>query len=190
MKDVMKQKSKELGAEIRRNMQVYEDIRVNGGSDPAWPDGMNMNLCRNHILYVRKKILLELDREYYPEEYYMDVPPEVDAWYMANADVIREKAKATYEVLVQDENYQYLKKMLPENNQRIRNQLNPVKYVMGLKKAIDGGDLLTMRSCMDPGYYLEYLRESREKVDVMLNIGVPVQNIKEGQMSIWDFIGA
>ena len=27
-----------------------------GGSDPTWPDGANMNLVRNHIIYTKRQI--------------------------------------------------------------------------------------------------------------------------------------
>lgn len=78
-----KKKSGELGAEIRENMERYEELRQYGGTDPFWPDGVNMNLCRNHIIYLRKRIEQELKPEYYPEEYYMVLPKEADPEYQA-----------------------------------------------------------------------------------------------------------
>ena len=29
----------------------WDDMKKNGCSDPAWPDGVNLNLVRNHIIY-------------------------------------------------------------------------------------------------------------------------------------------
>ena len=29
----------------------WDDLKKNGCSDPAWPDGVNLNLVRNHIIY-------------------------------------------------------------------------------------------------------------------------------------------
>lgn len=58
-----KKRSKQLGKEIRDSRKRYEDLRVHGGSDPFWSDGVNMNLCRNHVMYFRKQVETELDPE-------------------------------------------------------------------------------------------------------------------------------
>lgn len=63
-----KKRSKQLGKEIRDSKKRYEDLRVHGGSDPFWSDGVNMNLCRNHVMYFRKQVETELDPENYPEQ--------------------------------------------------------------------------------------------------------------------------
>lgn len=36
-----------------KEYERWNDIAVNGCSDPFWTDGVNMNLVRNHILYYR-----------------------------------------------------------------------------------------------------------------------------------------
>lgn len=71
-----KKRSKQLGKEIRDSRKRYEDLRVHGGSDPFWSDGVNMNLCRNHVMYFRKQVETELDPENYPEEYFLEIPAE------------------------------------------------------------------------------------------------------------------
>lgn len=42
-------------AQIREQLdaeyQHWDDLKKNGCSDPAWPDGVNLNLVRNHIIY-------------------------------------------------------------------------------------------------------------------------------------------
>lgn len=61
-------------------------IKAGGCHDPQWPDGCNMNLVRNHMLYYKekiKKICQEKDIPF-PEEYYLPVPPKVDQNFMAN----------------------------------------------------------------------------------------------------------
>lgn len=37
----------QLDAEYRR----WDELKKNGCADPAWPDGVNLNLVRNHIIY-------------------------------------------------------------------------------------------------------------------------------------------
>ena len=62
------------------------DVCKFGCSDPAYTDGVNMNLVRNHMIYYKckiqeicKKMEVEL-----PEEYYIPIPPVADNGYMAN----------------------------------------------------------------------------------------------------------
>lgn len=42
-------------AQIREQLDAaykhWGDLKKNGCSDPAWPDGVNLNLVRNHIIY-------------------------------------------------------------------------------------------------------------------------------------------
>lgn len=119
-----KKRSKQLGKEIRDSKKRYEDLRVHGGSDPFWSDGVNMNLCRSHVMYFRKQVETELDPENYPEEYFLEIPAEVSVHYMA-----------------------------------------------------------------DPEYYVKYLRESRKKLDEILESSILEPKLREGQLTIWDFIG-
>lgn len=41
----------QIQANIDERFQVWNHIAQNGCSDPGWPDGVNMNLVRNHIIY-------------------------------------------------------------------------------------------------------------------------------------------
>lgn len=61
-------------------------ICESGCNDPAYPDGTNMNLVRNHMIYYKGKIFdicKEKEIEL-PEEYYISIPPVVNDWYMAH----------------------------------------------------------------------------------------------------------
>ena len=42
--------------EIEKEIHRWNYIMKNGASDPCWPDGVNMNLVRNHIIYHLQKI--------------------------------------------------------------------------------------------------------------------------------------
>lgn len=70
-----------LEESFRRHVQVLAE----GTCDPFYPDGVNANLVRNHIIYYKKRLeeicsqtLLPL-----PDAYYRLMPEEVDHWYMA-----------------------------------------------------------------------------------------------------------
>lgn len=77
--------------DIQRELTHWHYLRDYGGQDPFWPDGVNMNLTRNHIIYARHQIA-EICEEHdwnLPEEYYLPLPPEVPNGYMANMDQTR-----------------------------------------------------------------------------------------------------
>lgn len=80
---------KELEQDIERELARWKTLYTEGGSDPFWADGVNLNLVRNHILYAKKKCEEELPESEYPELYYADIPPKVDNNYMAKSEKIR-----------------------------------------------------------------------------------------------------
>ena len=46
----------DLHAELQRDIDRWNDIKVNGCNDPFWPDGVNLNLKRNHIIYDLRQL--------------------------------------------------------------------------------------------------------------------------------------
>lgn len=185
-----KKRSKQLGKEIQDSRKRYEDLRVHGGSDPFWSDGVNMNLCRSHVMYFRKQVETELDPENYPEEYFLEIPAEVSVHYMADPDGIRSRSTAALEVLKENQDFQYLRSKLSGDMDKETSQcMNPVRYVLGMEDAIRRDDLVVMRRCQDPEYYVKYLRESRKKLDEILGSPILEPELREGQLTIWDFIG-
>lgn len=62
---------------VRRELEHWQDIFTNGCSDPAWPDGCNLNLTRNHILSALRS-LRDLGEDTSGEY----VPPEVASGLM------------------------------------------------------------------------------------------------------------
>lgn len=79
-------KVKECCQSIHREIERWKAINQNGCRDPFCPDGYNMNLVRNHIIYYQSKIheICTGNQLPLPEEYYLSIPPEVDDNYMAN----------------------------------------------------------------------------------------------------------
>ena len=76
----------EYRVQIIREREHWKHINEKGCNDPFWPDGCNLNLTRNHILYYRRKIeeLCQMTGAVLPEEYFLLVPPEACNHYMAN----------------------------------------------------------------------------------------------------------
>ena len=83
-KKAPEQELKELRKEIRNEIDHWEDINRNGCNDPFWPDGCNMNLTRNHIIYAKYRIaeICAVNKIPMPEEAYIPVPPKVNDYYM------------------------------------------------------------------------------------------------------------
>ena len=42
--------------ELEKAYAQWESLYKQGGSDPFYPDGVNLNLVRNHILYFKRQI--------------------------------------------------------------------------------------------------------------------------------------
>lgn len=99
----------ELVRELERDYARWEQVYMAGSKDPFWPDGVNADLCRNHILCGKRRI-----RELYPdaempEIYYRPLPQELPAEYMARKEDVpfpvswtvkmKKKQKETQDIL-------------------------------------------------------------------------------------------
>lgn len=85
-KQTPEQELRGLIESLRREFSQHASLKEYGGQDPFYPDGVNMNLVRNHIIYDKRKIL-ELCSENgfeLPDEYFIPTPDKVDNGYMAN----------------------------------------------------------------------------------------------------------
>lgn len=87
-KKTVEERLYECRVNIIAEIAQWKHINENGCNDPFWPDGCNMNLARNHIIYYKQKAA-QICRENgltLPNEYYLPLPPEVDNKYMAKPD--------------------------------------------------------------------------------------------------------
>lgn len=81
-----KQEIRLLCKKIKETRKRWERINEEGCNDPHWPDGCNMNLLRNHMISYKMEIA-EICVENgikLPEEYFLQLPKEVDNNYMAS----------------------------------------------------------------------------------------------------------
>ena len=80
-------KLRALLMEIRNEYQAWTEIAEHGCRDPFWPDGANMNLVRNHIIYYKKQLVSQAEEENVPipQEVYWALPPEVPEEYMVKS---------------------------------------------------------------------------------------------------------
>lgn len=77
------QEIESIRKDIVRELEHWQYLRKYGCQDPFWPDGVNMNLTRNHIIYDKTRLLELCQDGNLPEEYYLPTPPEVDNDYLA-----------------------------------------------------------------------------------------------------------
>lgn len=86
----MKKKEKEtpegIAKKIKDSFSHWEDLHKNGGTDPFFADGTNLNLVRNHILYyqleLKKLCKANKVRPCLPEAK-LKPPKKQKDWYLA-----------------------------------------------------------------------------------------------------------
>lgn len=163
-------------AGLEKAYAQWQRLFENGGSDPFWPDGVNLDLVRNHIIYFQGQIEENCPLYMADELYLRELPPEVDPNYMANPDKIRERARRSLQAYEADSNYQYLL--------RHRDSLTPKQskelcvgavlgYVSWLKESIARDNLVEMRRHREPERYLESFQDCADKVRQALESADP-----------------
>lgn len=184
-----KSRKEQLAEELRDRYSRYAELLENGGNDPLYPDGVNLGLVRNHIIYYKRQCEDELHPSDYPEEYYWDLPPEVDQSYMAHPERIYEQALKSLKVYENDPDYIALRGMAPELTEKQREQSGigaVLGYVTGLRRSIDSCDLVVMRRHRDPEWYRERFSACRKKLREITGENVDNLVLPEGQLSIFD----
>ena len=78
-----------LVATLQNKFARWEQLYTDGGFDPFWPDGTNLNLVRNHIRISMNKIALVFSPAERPVLWSHELPPEVPENYMAHAETYR-----------------------------------------------------------------------------------------------------
>lgn len=80
----------QIREEINQEFRRWNELADGGCHDPHWPDGVNMNLVRNHIIYrymlLREKMTEPVQLSLFgicePLERERPIPPEVPDCYM------------------------------------------------------------------------------------------------------------
>lgn len=83
IKPTPEQEIEQLRKDIVRELEHWQALREYGCQDPFWPDGTNMNLTRQHIIYYKERLKELIPGGNLPEEYYLPTPPVVDNDYLA-----------------------------------------------------------------------------------------------------------
>ena len=180
------QQLKELCKEIKLEIDRWHSLRTQGGHNPFYGDGYNMNLTRNHVIYDKGKIkeLCEENSLDLPEEYHIPTPPKVPNYYMAKPKQIEKDARESLAKYKSDENYQWLLRCNTSTNVKKKTCYEAVMgYVSGLEEAIKIGDLVAMRRHRNPEAYLGSFAECRKRIEEAM-----AEETLDGQMELFDFI--
>ena len=71
---------------LKESFAHWSEIKENGTRDPFWPDGVNLNIVRNHILNYKEEIeRLSAGQLFPPDDPILSesVPPEMPPEWMA-----------------------------------------------------------------------------------------------------------
>ena len=153
--------------ELEKAYAQWESLYRQGGSDPFYPDGVNLNLVRNHILYFKRQIEETQPLYKNTELFQRELPPQVEDGYMARAKEIRDNAKTTLTAYKTDPYYQYLLHHWEELDDvgLKKTSIRPVlNYAQALETAIREDDLVTMRRHERAERYLDSFRACAVKV--------------------------
>lgn len=179
--------SKQLDSQLKEEHMRWNELYEHGGSDPFWPDGVNLNLVRNHIIFYWKEIEENLKEEEYPESYSIPIPPEVEYGYMADREGILSDAIRTYETVRNTQDFRYLSVYHTTHriNGEIEKRLSIVRTMRLLKSAIDNDDYLFMRRYRDWKPLLVQMNNDRMELEKLEGVK---KELPLGQLSIFDFL--
>ncbi len=160
-----------LSENLRKAYERWEELYKNGGSDPFFSDGQNLELVKNHIIYYKKECEKTLNGEDYPQEYYRKLPPDVKSDYMAKAEEIKLNAIKAANILSTDANYLRiigLGQLLTDKEKETTLFSAGIGYVTNLQIAIRENDLVTQRRYQDTGRYMDALADIRKNIEKVL----------------------
>lgn len=179
-----KDERKQLEEDLIESHRRWEELYTKGGHDPFWPDGCNLELVRNHIIYYRTRME---KLNFYPEIYNKEVPQNVDRNYMARRDEIRANAMKSLERYRKDENYLYLLGEVSSIDKKEASGLSigaVLGYVQDLAEAISQNNYVAMRRHENPDMYMERFLSCRLSLERLLmkdNSVIQFSEEKNGQ---------
>ena len=157
----------QLIAECNQAFDQWKALYEHGGRDPTWPDGVNLNLVRDHIMGFQRRLRELCDACELPETAKRELPPKVESEYMARADEIRNRAAATFCAFQEFEDYRELRALSKGISEKDleKHSVNAVLgYVKKLKTAIQADDLVAMRRYENGDFYFKAITEALAKV--------------------------
>lgn len=94
-----KEQEKDWVEEMKKGFARWNQINEEGAGDPSWPDGVNMNLVRTHILIDQDHIKKQIAAGKIPDMELPELPPQVDNDYFANEETRKGYIQNFYETV-------------------------------------------------------------------------------------------
>lgn len=166
---------------LDKSYERWSYLYSNGGSDPFWPDGVNLNLVRNHIISYKREIVERLEEEAGVQTSLFSVavqpddrplPPEVKDSYMARPDQIRSNAQKTLAAIKRDNDAQFVlthPPLDPTGEKALRLTVYKNQYYGSLERAIQQDNLVEMRRYENTDSWLSWFRAAAEQIRRYLN---------------------
>lgn len=158
----------DYAAALENDYARWDKLFTEGGSDPSWTDGVNLNLVRSQLLYDKEQLAKQENSLFgLPEAYYRETPPEVDCDYMARPDEIRKNARKAMEIIDADENLKFVREQSASlSEKQLKQWCIPaiINYAENLRRAIAEDDLITMRRYEHPEHYLESFESAANNI--------------------------
>lgn len=180
-------RKEQLAEGIRESHEQWKRLWENGGVDPFWTDGVNLNLVRNHIIYGCRLCEEELQEGDYPEEYYLPIPEKVPDGLMVKSAEIRKKARAVMEDIRECPDYAIAVAAVKKS----RKAACIISYTSGYNECILKDDLVAMRRLLHWDFQ-GMVQEMKKELEI--DVSAPVVKIEkqlpEGQLSIFDLFNA
>ena len=149
----------DYAASLESSYAEWDKLFTEGGSDPFYTDGVNLELVRNHIIYYKEQLAKQENSLIgLPNAYYRELPPEIDPNYMARPDEIRENARKAMERIDADENLKFVREQSASLSEKQLKQFcipTIINYAENLRRAIAEDDLVIMRRYENPERFLE-----------------------------------
>lgn len=164
-----KEQVEELYQKLEESYDRWNDLYTHGGSDPFWPDGVNLNLIRNHISHYKSQIQ-QIEGAEQREVLFRPLPEKVDKDYMADAEGIRHRARERLAVLKADPNLQYIRERVPRMKPKDVEKLS-LNYAVSIprifEQAIQQDDLVVMRRMTNSPFDEKYYAEKVEAIHAL-----------------------
>ena len=158
-------------SDLESDYARWDELFTNGGSDPTWSDGVNMNLVQGRIVANRRHLLEMCGDGERPAILNREEPPRVSNDYMARADEIREAAKKSLDIYQSDPTYQWcIEQVKRISDKMLKNSLIPnlLSYVTALEGYIENDDLVGMRRHRDPNRYMDNSERCKREIEKLL----------------------
>jgi hypothetical protein len=158
----------DCAAALESSYARWNEVFTNGGSDPFWTDGVNLELVRNQIISYKQQLEKQGNSLFgLPDIYYRELPPEVDPNYMARPDEIRENARKAMKIIDSDKNLKFVREQAPSLSEAQLKQFcidAIINYAENLRRAIAADDLVIMRRYEHLDRYLDSFESAALKI--------------------------